>query len=50
MTREMRRAYEAADQEDSGRIRVGIYTYYEDAKVEAIAAQPAARKSRESKE
>ena len=50
MTREMRRAYEAADQEDSGRIRVGIYTYYEDAKAEAIAAQPAARKSRESKE
>ena len=44
MTREMRRAYEAADKGDSGRIRVGIYTYYEDAKAEAIAAPPAPSK------
>jgi hypothetical protein len=32
MTREMRRAYEAADKGDSGRIRVGIYAYFEDAR------------------
>jgi hypothetical protein len=31
LAREMRRAYEAADATASGRIRVGIYTYYEDA-------------------
>ncbi|MGJ7506296.1 DUF6502 family protein [Variovorax sp. GT1P44] len=37
LTREMRRAYESADKEASGRIRVGIYTYYED-----TAAAPAA--------
>ena len=49
MTREMRRAYEAADKGDSGRIRVGIYTYYEDAKAEVIAAQPATRNPAESK-
>ncbi|MGO4396566.1 DUF6502 family protein [Variovorax sp. M-6] len=41
LTREMRRAYEAADQTASGRIRVGIYTYYEDAAVEK-APPPAA--------
>ena len=45
----MRRAYEAADKRDSGRIRVGIYTYYEDAKAEVSAAQPATRNSPESK-
>ncbi|MDL9999311.1 DUF6502 family protein [Variovorax sp. J22P240] len=49
MTREMRRAYEAADKGDSGRIRVGIYTYYEDAKAEVNAAQPVTRNSSESK-
>jgi hypothetical protein len=27
----MRQAYEAADEKAPGRIRVGIYTYYEDA-------------------
>ncbi|OUM00585.1 DUF6502 family protein [Variovorax sp. JS1663] len=31
LTREMTRAFDAADSEASGRIRVGIYTYYEDA-------------------
>lgn len=35
MSREMRRAYEMANKGDSGRVRVGIYTYYEDAKEEA---------------
>jgi hypothetical protein len=30
LTREMRNAYETADKKDSGRIRVGIYTYFED--------------------
>nr|WP_309966749.1 DUF6502 family protein [Variovorax guangxiensis] len=30
LTREMTRAFEAADSTASGRIRVGIYTYYED--------------------
>ncbi|MDM0034739.1 DUF6502 family protein [Variovorax sp. J22P271] len=41
LTREMRRAYEAADAADSGRIRVGIYTYYEDAQEQAAAAPTA---------
>jgi hypothetical protein len=36
LTQEMRQAYEAADEKASGRIRVGIYTYYEDG-----AAEPA---------
>jgi hypothetical protein len=31
LTQEMRQAYEAADEKAPGRIRVGIYTYYEDA-------------------
>ncbi|MET0542584.1 MAG: DUF6502 family protein, partial [Variovorax sp.] len=31
LTQEMRQAWEAADETASGRIRVGIYTYYEDA-------------------
>lgn len=35
MSREMRRAYEMANKGDAGRVRVGIYTYYEDAKEEA---------------
>jgi hypothetical protein len=48
LTREMRRAYEAADKGDSGRIRVGIYTYYEDAKAEVIATPPASRSPPES--
>lgn len=30
LTRELTRAYEAADSRASGRIRIGIYTYYED--------------------
>lgn len=48
---EMRRAYEAADKRDSGRIRVGIYTYYEDdAKAEVIAPPPAPRNPSESKQ
>jgi hypothetical protein len=38
LTREMRLAYDAADERESGRIRVGIYTYYEDARQEAAAA------------
>jgi hypothetical protein len=42
LTREMRRACEAADPVDSGRIRVGIYTYYEDAKDPDISASPPA--------
>src|SRR5437868_943016 len=37
LTREMMRAYEAADKGDSWRIRVGIYTYYEDAKAQDVA-------------
>jgi len=32
MAREMRSAYEAADKRDSGRIRVGIYAYFDDAR------------------
>jgi hypothetical protein len=41
LAREMRRAYETADMTAAGRIRVGIYTYYEDAAA-ANAAPPAA--------
>jgi hypothetical protein len=44
LTREMRLAYEAADAGDSGRIRVGVYTYYEDVKEEAAPAPPAPSK------
>ena len=40
LTREMRNAYETADKKDSGRIRVGIYTYFEDAKAESMIAPP----------
>ncbi|WP_353506113.1 DUF6502 family protein [Variovorax sp. J22P240] len=45
LTREMRRAYEAADKTASGRIRVGIYTYFEDAAVENAAPPAAPSKS-----
>jgi hypothetical protein len=45
LTREMRRAYEAADKKASGRIRVGIYTYYEDAAAENVAAPAAPSKT-----
>jgi hypothetical protein len=48
LTREMRRAYEAADKGDSGRIRVGIYTYYEDAKAERLPMPPAPENPSES--
>ena len=43
LTKEMTAAFEAADATASGRIRVGIYTYYEDgaaARTEAPAAVP----------
>lgn len=43
MTREMRQAFEAADKGDSGRIRVGIYTYFEDANAEIDSAKTASR-------
>jgi hypothetical protein len=42
LTQEMSRAYEASDKNSTGRIRVGIYTYYEDAAVEGAAPAPAA--------
>lgn len=42
LTQEMTRAYEAADKSATGRIRVGIYTYYEDAAAEITARAPAA--------
>ena len=48
LTREMRRACEATDNTASGRIRVGIYTYYEDAEAENVA--PPAAPSRSSGE
>ncbi|WP_077000523.1 DUF6502 family protein [Variovorax sp. KK3] len=38
LTREMTRAYEAADSSASGRVRIGIYTYYEDTADPANAA------------
>jgi hypothetical protein len=44
LTQEMRRAFEAAHKQDSGRIRVGIYTFYEDAAAEGVAASPDASK------
>ena len=37
LTREMRSAYESADEHASGRIRVGIYTYYEDTAAAQLA-------------
>ncbi|MDM0109794.1 DUF6502 family protein [Variovorax sp. J22R24] len=45
LAREMRRAYEGADKTASGRIRVGIYTYYEDARAEHLAAPAGPSKS-----
>jgi len=45
LTREMTLAYEAADKGATGRIRVGIYTYYEDAAAETTAQVPAADSS-----
>lgn len=50
MTREMLGAYEAADKQDSGRIRVGIYTYYEDAKVESTDSPSMRRLASENEE
>ncbi|SDD99997.1 hypothetical protein SAMN05444679_1162 [Variovorax sp. CF079] len=46
LTREMTRAFEEAEKTASGRIRVGIYTYYEDGaaeRAEAPAATPSKR-------
>ncbi|WP_345541641.1 DUF6502 family protein [Variovorax defluvii] len=42
LTRELTRAYEAADTGASGRIRIGVYTYYEDAEdvAQATPASP----------
>ena len=40
MTREMRQAFESADKKDTGRIRVGIYAYFEDAKRELDSPEP----------
>jgi len=40
LTREMTRAFEAAEETASGRIRVGIYTYYEDGAAERNDALP----------
>ena len=42
---EMTRAYNAADEGATGRIRVGIYTYYEDTAAEAAAPEPEPRSS-----
>lgn len=44
LTQEMRRAFEAANKQQRGRIRVGIYTFYED-----VEAEPAAAKAGPSK-
>ena len=49
ITREMRRAYEAAHEADAGRIRVGIYTYFEDAGSEDNAVLPTPLKTSGSK-
>ena len=38
LTREMRLAYEGADNKASGRIRIGIYTYYEDTAPDSATA------------
>jgi Family of unknown function (DUF6502) len=45
LTREMRRACEAADKRAPGRIRIGIYTYYEDAAADNVAVPPASSHS-----
>ena len=49
LAREMRRVYEAAHRTASGRIRVGIYTYYEDAAADNAAPQLAPSKSSRKK-
>ena len=49
LTREMTRAFEAAESTASGRIRVGIYTYYEDAADVAKASPAAPSKSSDKK-
>ncbi|MGJ7498277.1 DUF6502 family protein [Variovorax sp. RT4R15] len=51
LTQEMTRAFEAAEETASGRIRVGIYTYYEDGDVtqsDALAVVPPNRSSKKS--
>ncbi|MEJ8850643.1 DUF6502 family protein [Variovorax rhizosphaerae] len=48
LTQEMREAYEAADGKASGRIRIGIYTYYEDAAADDAPAPMAVASSRPS--
>ena len=51
LTKEMRAAFETAEPTASGRIRVGIYTYYEDGaaeRVEAPAAVPSRRPGRKA--
>jgi len=45
----MRRAYEAADKTATGRIRVGIYTYYEDAAADNAVPPAAPSKSSRQK-
>jgi hypothetical protein len=49
LTREMSRAFEAADDTASGRIRVGIYTYYEDAAEVAKASMATPSKRSDKK-
>ena len=44
MSRELRKAFEAADKKSSGRIRVGVYAFFEDAKAERDLARAAPRK------
>lgn len=46
LTEEMTRSYEAADEGATGRIRVGIYTYYEDTAAEAAASAAKAKGSK----
>lgn len=49
MSREMRRAFEAADKKDAGRIRVGVYAYLEDVQDKPRPAQPAPRSRQEAR-
>lgn len=49
MAREMRQAFESADKKDSGRIRVGIYAYFEDASADIDSPKNASRNPRGSK-
>ena len=46
MSREMRKAFDAAAKEDAGRIRVGIYTYFEDEGSHLDLARPGAQNRR----